>query len=480
MAGESNKSEIEIELSCDDSDVTSTFNRLTSFLNVRVIGALKSVRKAIGDVMSALGTFGLAMQGVQFVVDAFKKLNEWMHRAETAAKALREELAKQKYDAQVAHAAAAYEKLTKRLAEVNRLEKERNEILDARKKRERDLEDANLERSKQQEIAQLDPAAADYAERRKGIERKYDLAAGDVRSSRAKEDARAKVKQLYSQAAAKDAEANELEGKLKKQERILAAATERSWAAAMKARNGGETEKAAAKEAAEEENRQYDETKKIREKIDVILKEAQSLRNQAAEVGSARAATIMNEANKQRIANETKAEAAQKQREEDEKRAEKQRELEDKKLQGEKLASIAALDPNADDYNDRKAQIERQYAEKAAKLKVERAGEDDRAAAEEDLRNLQGEHAIAEREAEAGRQAEARKLADEYGGRLAGEIDSWRPKNRLTAMRLDSGAAADRTAQDQARNVQKLVDLLTQQVDLTRNGNHYNTATFAP
>ena len=475
MAGESNKSEIEIELSCDDSDVTSTFNRLTSFLNVRVIGALKSVRKAIGDVMSALGTFGLAMQGVQFVVDAFKKLNEWMHRAETAAKALREELAKQKYDAQVAHAAAAYEKLTKRLAEVNRLERERNDILKARKQRERDLEDANLERSKQQEIAQLDPAAADYAERRKGIERKYDLAAGDVRSSRAKEDARAQVKQLYSQAAAKDAEANELEGQLKKQERILAAATERSWAAAMKARNGGETENAAAKEAAEEENRQYDKTKKIRQEIDKIRQDAQSIRNQAAEIGSGLAANITNQANRQRIENEAKAEAAAKAKKEADEKTRREQNLQDAQRETRKEQELAALNPGSSDYDRRKREIERKYELLDAEEQERRAENDeDRAVASEKRKALlarQGRERAEEDQAHAAKGA----------GSLGGQPDAWRPSNRLTAMGLDSGSGADRTGRDQAKNVEKLVKLVTEQVELARqNRNRRETAKYAP
>ena len=555
-----NTHETKIVISGDDSGAVSALTRVKTALRGGILGALNGVRTAITGVMRSLGAIGLVMHGIQLAVEGFKKLNEWVHRSETAAKALREELAKSKYDTQVAHAAAAYEKLTKQLAEANRLEKERNDILEQRKRYARDIEDANLERDKQMEIAKLDPNASDYADRKKEIERRYEIAASDAKAARAGEDVRGEAKKLYGEADRKEADANRLEKEWKKQDAIVASAQEKSWRAAMKARNGGDDEKSAAKQADEEFKRQFDKAKKIREEIDKTLQEAASLRNRAAELtGGNLAANTLNEANKQRIANEAAAEAAEKKRKEDEdqkredeknadEKKRRERNLEDKTLDSQKEEDIAALDPTSPDYERRKKEIERTYemrsaenrearivadteekvkkiddkrdseiakldpnergyaekrqeieqkadaevakldpnergyAEKrqeieqkadAEKNAVREAGETDRQAAAEERAAIGIRH-----DRERGEDRAAR--AADYYGRLAEQIDSSRPQNRLTAMGLGSGASVDRTAQEQASNVKTLVQLLKEQVELTRKADGGSAATYAP
>ena len=63
---------------------------------------------------------------------------------------------------------------------------------------------------------------------------------------------------------------------------------------------------------------------------------------------------------------------------------------------------------------------------------------------------------------------------------MATQADSSRPKDRLTAMGLGSGAAIDRTAQQQAADVKTLVQLLKEQVNLTREKNQANVAVYTP
>lgn len=481
-----NTHETKLVISGDASGATSALNRVKDLVGKGFIGTLNGVREAVSKVMGAFGLFGLAVQGVQALIEGYKKLHEWMNRAETAAKALREELAKTKYENQVAHAAASYEKLVKSLSEANRLEKERNEILEQRKRYERDLEDADLERNKQLEIAGLDPNAKDYAERKKEIERKYDIMSSDAKAARAGEDVKGQAAALYREADRKESEARALEGEWKKQDDVAAAVQERSWAAAMKARRGGDSEKEEARKADEEFKKQFDKAKKIREEIDSTIREAQSLRNKAGELaGGNLAANILNEANKMRIANEAAAEAAEKKRKESEdserkakdeadKKLQRDQNLEDKQLDRRREEELARLDPRSATYEKDKKDIERAYEIEAAEAKVGRAtNAEDRAAAEEELQTIKIRQ-DRERGEEIAAQAEA------FGVKLATQADSSRPKDRLTAMGLGSGAAIDRTAQQQAADVKTLVQLLKEQVNLTREKNQANVAVYAP
>lgn len=481
-----NTHETKLVISGDASGATNALNRVKDLVGKGFIGTLNGVREAVSKVMGAFGLFGLAVQGVQALIEGYKKLHEWMNRAETAAKALREELAKTKYENQVAHAAASYEKLVKSLAEANRLEKERNEILEHRKRYERDLEDAGLELNKQLEIAGLDPNAKDYGEQKKEIERKYATMSSDAKAARAGEDVKGQAAALYREADRKESEARALEGEWKKQDDIAAAAQERSWAAAMKARRGGDSEKEEARKADEEFKKQFDKAKKIREEIDSTIREAQSLRNKAGELaGGNLAANLLNEANKRRIANEAAAEAAEKKRKESEdserktkdeadKKLQRDQNLEDKQLNRRREEELARLDPRSATYEKDKKDIERAYEIEAAEVKVGRAtNAEDRAAAETELQTIKIRQ-DRERGEEIAAQAEA------FGVKLATQADSSRPKDRLTAMGLGSGAAIDRTAQQQAADVKTLVQLVKEQVNLTREKNQANVAVYAP
>ncbi len=458
-----NTHETKIVISGDASGATSALKRVQDLVGKGLIGTLHGLREAVSKVMGAFGLFGLAVQGVQALIEGFKKIHEWMNRAATAAKALREELAKTKYENQVAHAAASYEKLVKSLAEANRLEKERNDIL------------------------------ADYADRKKEIERKYEIAASDAKAARASEDVRAQSAALYRQADQKEAEARSRGDELRKQEAIVDAAVERKWKAAMEARNGGDAEKQKAKEADEEFNRQFDKAKKIREEIDSIIREAQSLRNKAGELaGGNLAANLLNEANKRRIANEAAAEAAEKKREADEKKRketedgerkakdeadkklQRDQNLEDKQRDRRREEELARLDPRSPTYEKDKKDIERAYEIEAAETKRDRAtNAEDRRAAEEELKTVQ-----IRQDRERGEGIAAQTEA--FVVKMATQADSSRPKDRLTAMGLGSGAAIDRTAQQQAADVKTLVQLLKEQVNLTREKNQANVAVYAP
>lgn len=79
--------------------------------------------------------------------------------------------------------------------------------------------------------------------------------------------------------------------------------------------------------------------------------------------------------------------------------------------------------------------------------------------------------------------AETRRanVAQDYFGNLAQQIDASRPKNRLTAMGLGSGAPGDsRIAAEQANNVKLLVSISKQLLAATRDNKPNNLAVYAP
>lgn len=448
---DSNTHEIKIVINGDSNAAVGALKR--------VVTALHSVRSAASKLMSVFGIFGMAVHGVQSLINAVK----WLTNKLTEAS---RELAKFKWDTEMRNAANEtarlvgwHEKLAKLMKdELDTLNKQRA-IANITAQGKKDFEDGQREADRARQIYEAKTPEEQQALRNR-FAAEDEQRARDERQAQRKSDIERldKEESVYSSKARSLRDNNaDIDKQLENEKFNLVRA------------NGKEDE-------AEPIKKRIEALKKRKEaneaEIAQFEKEAKFRRDQIDALKGQKDYTGPTAGEWQRRG---KAE------EDAKKKAEaKQRELEDKKLEGKKQKEIAALDPNAEDYDERKAKIERQYAEKEAQLKVERAKEEDRAIAEQELKNIQAQNAIADRESEARKQAEQKQRAEQYEDRLAGEIDSWRPRNRLTAMGLDSGATADHTAQDQARNVKKLVDLLTQQVDLTRNANHYNTAVFAP
>ena len=93
------------------------------------VSSLKLVQAQVGKLMGyvknafgILGKINWVLGGIQTVSQWFGEFVEWTRRADTAAKALREELAKSSYENAVARAADAYKKLNKNIEEANRLD----------------------------------------------------------------------------------------------------------------------------------------------------------------------------------------------------------------------------------------------------------------------------------------------------------------------------------------------------------------------
>jgi len=438
----------------------------------RVKSAMSSVGRAIGGVTKFLGQVNWAIQAISAIRAGIQKLGEFAHRAETSARNLREELERTSYANAVAHAAASYEKLNKRIAESVRLEKERSEILSARKSVERDLEDAQDEQKRQSEISELDPSANDYEKRKKDIDRKYDVLSSDRKAARADEDVRAKAADLYRAADAKDREADAIGQVLKKQEEILERAVEINFKAGIAARNGDEKAVEKAKETERAFQEAFDKAKKIREEMEKARAEAESIRRKAGEAtGGNLSARILNEANKARIENERRAEetvSRKKSEEEAKTEADKKeagrRILEDAKLERQKQEDMSKLDPKSKNYELERREVERDYEIKKLENKRDRANtEEERAAAEEELKALGIRHEIERNNYYSKVDANRADDIEQFADRI--DAADGVSQNRLTAMGLGSGVSAKG---DVSSDVRKLVDLLRENVQATK------------
>lgn len=403
-----NTHETKIVISGDASGATSALNRVKDLVGKGLIGTLHGLREAVSKVMGAFGLFGLAVQGVQALIEGFKKIHEWINRAAKAA-------AEMRIAAVFNDAANAMDRLISRQETYNKLLKEELAGL-SRRKELQNIEESGKEQreNEKREIARAkEIAGATSEEEERKIRQRW--AVEDETRERGR-----RYRQLKSSAADEDEKA-----------------------AIYGSKAGAAEANAAAAGAAIEDLR----ASKIRMSDDQ-KKEAD---NQIAALEAKRKASA--------------AEAAQYRIEEQmaEKRAALyRRQIEDVRQGG----GVAQAKNDAEN-----AKLARQQEAKDFERMQQEAREKDDAA-REFVRGYEEEQ-----RAEADKR---RGQIDAYNATLAGVADSSRPKDRLTAMGLGSGAAIDRTAQQQAADVKTLVQLLKEQVNLTREKNQANVAVYAP
>lgn len=465
--------ETKIKITGDSAGAENAISRTSKALR-SILAPLTAIRSAISGVMRAMGVFYMAAEGVRLVIEGYKKLCEWINSAAAAARELAISLRSESIATAVANTVAAYRQLNKEIAETNRLESERNAILDRRKDRARALEDAQLERKKQSEIAELDPASESYAENRAAIERSYARRRSSLAARRAGEDARADGDRLYAEADRKDRQANEMQKKYDRLMREDDRQVELVWRLGMDARHGVE----GAQERHDEEEKKHfaivDEAMKIKEAVEAMRQEANSLRSNAAEkMGGGVAAQIRDTTEQKRIDNEERAESARKEKAREEKTKAEEARASEARMEIAKQAEIAKLDFSAKGYVSSRAEIERAYERRSLEAKLAEAGEPgspERLEIEARLARLSNE----EREAEARRQAAEEKPASGGGTVPIGA------GSRLNAMGLGAGSGVQRVQEQMVESLKDLVRLGKDQLDqlkVIRDGD--NTATFA-
>lgn len=488
MADKSN--EVDIKIKADGNTAIVTISKVKDSVRSIASTAL-NVSRSIGQALSVFSRLNWIVSSLQLVVEGVKKLREWMNRAATAARELADQLERDSIATSAALAAEAYKKLNKELAEANRLEKERNAILDQRKATARDLEDANLERDKQMEIAKLDTSSATYQEDKAAIERKYARRASEVATARADEDSRAGARRLYAEADRKDRDAAALQKEYDRETRIAERSRDRVWKLGMAERRGVEGAKEKHEEAEQQWKRDEEAAQKTKEAMEALRKEAESIRARAAEMtGGSRTAHIRDEARQRQISNEERSEEARKKKAEDER-------LTTAKREKEKQDEISKLDPSSPTYSRDVARIERDFRKRELEARLaalDKREPDEPDAPEKPEKPDAPEKPSAERLAI---EAELAKLANEERADAAKQTPAERERvaaenrertekismftrmesaavsadavseNRLTAMGLGSGVSAQ--GNGVANDVRKIIDLLKQEIEATKN-----------
>lgn len=412
MADNSNK--VKIRINADAANAVSALGRVSQ--------GLKGIQQAVGGVMQALSRFTWAIMAVKEIISWVQQLREWTNRAATAARELAERLRDESIATAAAHAAEAYKKLNKELAEANRLEKERNSIIDRRKSAQRDIEDANLEFAKAREIAALDPSQEGYADAKAAIERKYERQAAETRFSREQEDAAQESRRLYADADRKEREADAMQKVADRQwkvsERKLDVSREDDFAA-MRSGTAEDREKAEKSHKAWEAA--YDAAKATQDAVDALRRDAASLRRQGGEIMGSPGAKARRDAALER--------------------------------------ADTALDVNSKSYDDDKASIERKYMREELEAKRAASAGPEIAAVDAEIAALENE----EREAAARRAAKEAAEAEKQQPSLARNLDAIESanmvsSNRLTAMGLGAGVSADTQVASDVRRLVKLVE----------------------
>ena len=488
MADTPNRVEIKVNAATDSaaSGLSRIKERLKDLGN-----QASAASRAVGKFVSVFSRLNWFVSSIQLVVGWIQNLREWMNRAAKEARELADQLERDSIATAAAHAAEAYKKLNKELAEANRLEKERNAILDQRKATARDLEDANLERDKQMEIAKLDTSSATYQEDKAAIERKYARRASEVATARADEDSRAGARRLYAEADRKDRDAAALQKEYDRETRIAERSRDRVWKLGMAERRGVEGAKEKHEEAEQQWKRDEEAAQKTKEAMEALRKEAESIRARAAEMtGGSRAAHIRDEARQRQISNEERSEEARKKKAEDER-------LTTAKREKEKQDEISKLDPSSPTYSRDVARIERDFRkrelearlaaldkresekpdapEKPKKPDAPEKPSAERLAIEAELAKLANEERAdaakqtpAERERVAAENRERTEKISMFTRMESAAVSADAvSENRLTAMGLGSGVSAQ--GGGVANDVRKIIDLLKQEIEATKN-----------
>lgn len=378
-------------------------------------GALSKVEKAftgifrsIGQLTRFLSRLNWAISAIQTIVEGYKKLTEWIHRASRAAAEMRmAEIFKDAANAMdllISKQKTYNSLLQKELADLQR----RNELdnIDRTDKDRREDEQRSIDRAN--EIA----AAPDEKAERE-IRRRWKVEDEQIARSRESDRLKRETANENEKAAIYGSKANA-------------------------AQTAADKADSAAEDLRAEMIRMSPEQKAEAEKQVAALKaKAKALRESAEMLR------------------------------EEEKQAEARAALYEQQRDSIRNApSVADAENNAERSKEKREQDKKDFEERQKK-----ARESDDAAREfvEEARKEE------ERQKE-----ERRKSIESYYGDLSGQIDSSRPKDRLTAMGLGSGGTVDRTAQEQAQNVKTLVQLVKEEIAAIRANNNGNVAVYAP
>lgn len=318
----------------------------------KVNSAIGKASQTVGNFIRTFSRINWLVESVRVVIGLFKQVSDWLSRDAEGMRKVNAEIGKIKsgIDAQT----SAYERLNKQLAETLKLEKERNALADKRTARKRDIEDARVEASKQLEIAMLDPEAADYDQRKRDIERRYERYTSDKTEKRAREDNATQIERNKAEQESVGKALRKLEKELDLAFENFTRAQKRSdWQHSSKGYAEGD-EKAVA--AADEARELADNAAKVHSDLSAKWHQLSQRYNQLMQEGmylnegrGATAARLRNEANQQRITNDENAEKAREKREEDAKAAAKRQAEADRQAKAQAAAEMREKERRAND-----------------------------------------------------------------------------------------------------------------------------------
>lgn len=478
------------------ADTSSAEASITGFFG-RFRRGVSAIRETISSVFAAFGMVTFVVGGVMALVAGFQKLRDMATATSRAIQQMRFETWLNGFNAAADAMIGKHQKIIALLREEQDVANKAASLATMETSQDRAEEDASRNQVRQVQLA----GATDPRERAR-LEEQFAAEDAEISRRRFEEDKKRKLAQLDEEQSIYQSKANGAASQIGNVDREIANQEDIVFRARKTIENGGEKEKydkfieAAKKriESLKDEKKALEDLQKTAQReadyrgkqIEIVQKSQSSsasqqlaaARNAALNKQDQRAQDNYTEERDRRAADaewDARFSAAQRRASAPDATEAQRNEAENTQLEmlrGKEDAAKAELE-----------QAEKELAEEMAKDAKDR-NEDRMSRARERAARAQGDQISAARQREdISAQIESRRVsqAQDYFGNLARQIDASRPKNRLTAMGLGSGATGDsRIAAEQANNVKQLVQLSRQLLAATRDNKPNNVAVYAP
>lgn len=478
------------------ADTSSAEASITGFFG-RFRRGVSAIRETISSVFAAFGMVTFVVGGVMALVAGFQKLRDMATATSRAIQQMRFETWLNGFNAAADAMIGKHQKIIALLREEQDVANKAASLATMETSQDRAEEDASRNQVRQVQLA----GATDPRERAR-LEEQFAAEDAEISRRRFEEDKKRKLAQLDEEQSIYQSKANGAASQIGNVDREIANQEDIVFRARKTIENGGEKEKYdKVIEAAKKRIESLKDEKKALEDLQKTAQREADYRGKQIEIVQK---SQSSSASQQLAAARNAALNKQDQRAQDNYTEERDRRAADAEWNARfSAAQRRASAPDATEAQRNEAEntqlemlrgkedvakaelesAEKELAEEMAKDAKDR-NEDRMSRARERAARAQGDQISAARQREdISTQIENRRVsqAQDYFGNLARQIDASRPKNRLTAMGLGSGATGDsRIAAEQANNVKQLVQLSRQLLAATRDNKPNNVAVYAP
>lgn len=478
------------------ADTSSAEASITGFFG-RFRRGVSAIRETISSVFAAFGMVTFVVGGVMALVAGFQKLRDMATATSRAIQQMRFETWLNGFNAAADAMIGKHQKIIALLREEQDVANKAASLATMETSQDRAEEDASRNQVRQVQLA----GATDPRERAR-LEEQFAAEDAEISRRRFEEDKKRKLAQLDEEQSIYQSKANGAASQIGNVDREIANQEDIVFRARKTIENGGEKEKYdKVIEAAKKRIESLKDEKKALEDLQKTAQREADYRGKQIEIVQK---SQSSSASQQLAAARNAALNKQDQRAQDNYTEERDRRAADAEWNARfSAAQRRASAPDATEAQRNEAEntqlemlrgkedvakaelesAEKELAEEMAKDAKDR-NEDRMSRARERAARAQGDQISAARQREdISAQIENRRVsqAQDYFGNLARQIDASRPKNRLTAMGLGSGATGDsRIAAEQANNVKQLVQLSRQLLAATRDNKPNNVAVYAP